>query len=138
MHRAYPREPINHLGNVLSTVSDRRLPQYANGAFTHYEAEVALAVDYYAFGMAMSGRSDNSGGYRRGFNGQEKENEIAGVGNHNTAQFWEYDTRLRRRWNVDPKPIPSISYYAIFANNPIWFSDPDGGTLRFAGNFFFN
>jgi hypothetical protein len=43
--------------------------------------------------------------YRFGFNGQEKVNEIAGVGNHNTAEFWEYDTRLGRRWNLDPKPF---------------------------------
>ena len=35
--------------------------------------------------------------YRFGFNGQEKVNEIAGVGNHNTALFWEYDTRTAQR-----------------------------------------
>jgi hypothetical protein len=32
--------------------------------------------------------------YEFGFNGQMKTNEIAGVGNHNAALFWEYDTRL--------------------------------------------
>ncbi|MCS6934795.1 MAG: hypothetical protein NZM35_06575 [Chitinophagales bacterium] len=66
MHRAHAHEPSNHLSNVLATVNDRRLPQYANGALTHYEAEAAHAVDYYAFGMPMPGRSDNSGGYRFG------------------------------------------------------------------------
>jgi hypothetical protein len=39
-----------------------------------------------------------------------------------------YDGRLGRRWNQDPKPNPSISNYACFANNPIFFSDPFGDT----------
>ena len=42
--------------------------------------------------------------YRYGFNGQEKDNEIYGTGNLNTAEYWEYDARIGRRWNVDPKP----------------------------------
>lgn len=70
--------------------------------------------------------------YRFGYNGQEMSNEISGIGNHNTALFWEYDTRLGRRWNLDPKPNVSISGYAAFANNPIWFSDPLGDTTQFA------
>jgi hypothetical protein len=67
--------------------------------------------------------------YRFGFNGQEKVDEIAGIGNHNTALFWEYDTRLGRRWNLDPRPNSSISNYATFANNPIRFSDINGDSI---------
>ncbi len=67
--------------------------------------------------------------YRFGFNGQEKVNEISGMGNHNTAEFWEYDTRLGRRWNVGPKSNRSISNYATFANNPNLFVDPLGDTV---------
>jgi hypothetical protein len=66
------------------------------------------------------------GGYRFGYNGQEKVDEIAGAGNHTTAEFWEYDTRLGRRWNRDPVVKPYESGYACFANNPIWFSDVNG------------
>jgi hypothetical protein len=66
------------------------------------------------------------GGYRFGFNGQEKVDEIAGAGNHTTAEFWEYDTRLGRRWNRDPVVKPWESSYACFANNPIWYSDVNG------------
>jgi hypothetical protein len=40
------------------------------------------------------------------------------------------DPRLARRWNQDPKPHPSISNYAIFANNPIFYSDVLGDTVR--------
>jgi hypothetical protein len=71
--------------------------------------------------------------YRYGFNGQEKVDEISGNGNHTTATFWEYDSRLVRRWNQDPKPNPSISNYAAFANNPIWFSDALGDTVKTEG-----
>lgn len=77
----------------------------------------------------MSERQLNSGeNYRYGFNGQEKVDEISGAGNHTTATFWEYDTRIGRRWNQDPKPNPSFSNYATFANNPIWNTDFAGDT----------
>jgi len=52
-----------------------------------------------------------------------KDNEIAGTGNHNTAEFWEYDTRLAARWNTDPVIDPSQSHYAVFDRNPIAKSD---------------
>src|SRR5690554_6258796 len=59
--------------------------------------------------------------YRFGFNGQEKVNEISGLGNHNTAEFWEYDTRTGRRWNLDPMAHLRewISPYSAFQNSPI-------------------
>lgn len=83
----------------------------------------------------MPGRTYSAGtGYRYGFNGQEKTDEIAGVGNHTTAEFWEYDPRTGRRWNVDPVPKPYFSGYSAFANNPINFIDPNGAdTLKIKG-----
>jgi RHS repeat-associated protein len=65
-------------------------------------------------------------GYRYGFQGQEKDDEVAGSGNSYTAQFWQYDSRLGRRWNTDPKIKFHESPYAAFGNNPIWFLDPNG------------
>lgn len=44
--------------------------------------------------------------------------------------FWEYDTRTGRRWNQDPKPNPSISNYATFANNPIVYRDILGDSIK--------
>ncbi len=67
--------------------------------------------------------------YRYGFNGQEKDDEISGEGNSYTATFWQYDSRLARRWNRDPKPNPAISEYACFAGNPIFYTDPFGDSL---------
>lgn len=67
-----------------------------------------------------------SEGYRYGFNGQEKDDEVAGKGNSYTAEFWQYDSRLGRRWNIDPVVKEFESPYATFANNPVSFRDPNG------------
>jgi len=82
----------------------------------------------------MPERSLSLSNYRFGFNAQEKTDEISGLGNHNTATFWEYDTRLGRRWNLDPKPNSSLSLYNCLGGNPIWFSDLLGDTTK-AGNW---
>ena len=65
-------------------------------------------------------------GYRFAFNGQVKDNEVAGIGNIMTAEFWEYDSRLGRRWNLDPIVKDWESGYATFSNNPVYFMDPLG------------
>jgi hypothetical protein len=64
--------------------------------------------------------------YPYGFNGQMKVNEWAGVGNHTTALWWEYDTRTARRYNVDPKLDYSLSPYSTFRSSPLMYSDPNG------------
>jgi len=81
-------------------------------------------ADYYPFGMITRNFSANK--YRYGFQGQESDDEIYGSKNSYTAEFWQYDSRLGRRWNVDPVVKPYESSYATFANNPIWFTDPNG------------
>ncbi len=76
--------------------------------------------------MLMPGRSFSSEDYRFGFNGMEKDDEITGSGNSYTAEFWQYDSRLGRRLNLDPVDQISISNYATFVNNPIFYTDPNG------------
>jgi hypothetical protein len=71
--------------------------------------------------------------YRFGFNGQEKTDEVYGKGNLNTALFWEYDTRIARRWNVDPKSSPTSSSYSTFSGNPNLFTDRLGDTTKIYG-----
>jgi hypothetical protein len=56
----------------------------------------------------------------------EKDDELAGEGNSYTAQFWQYDSRIARRWNIDPVVKHHESPYAAFANNPIIYIDPLG------------
>jgi hypothetical protein len=67
-----------------------------------YPQRVTATNSQHPFGMLMDGRSLSSAAYRYGFGGQEKDDEINSIGNIYTAQFWEYDCRLGRRWNIDP------------------------------------
>lgn len=81
---------------------------------------------YYPGGMPLPGRQYSSDKFRYGFNGQEKDDEVYGNGNLNTAQFCEYDTRLIRRWNVDPVVKHSWNSYNCFSSNPIFRMDSNG------------
>ncbi len=81
--------------------------------------------------MLMPGRGYSAtGAYRYGFNGQEKSTEIDPNGNSMTAEFWQYDARLGRRWETDPKPSSAISPYNTFSGNPINYTDVLGDTIR--------
>jgi RHS repeat-associated protein len=123
-------ELTNHLGNVLTTVTDKKIAVVSgsnSSLIDHFTADIATAQDYYPFGMLMPGRTTTST-YRYGFNGQERSDEVAGAGNHTTAEFWEYDPRVGRRWNLDPRPSAGLSEYAAFNNNPLFFSDLLGDT----------
>ncbi|MDB5144431.1 MAG: hypothetical protein JWQ66_3144, partial [Mucilaginibacter sp.] len=121
-------EASNHLGNVLVVFTDKKYPRDddADGIIDYFQPEVIASNDYYAFGAPMDGRTFSSNKYRFGFNGQEKDDEINGDGNVTTAEFWEYDARLGRRWNIDPIIKPSESPYCTFSDNPIYYSDPNG------------
>jgi RHS repeat-associated protein len=119
----------NHLGNVLVTVSDRKLAEGTEGSTaTGYRAEVLFASDYYQFGMQMPGRQFSQDEYRYGFNGMEKDDELAGEGNSYTTEWRQLDTRIGRWLSTDPA---SNNYHHLspyhFANcNPIWFYEIDG------------
>lgn len=80
--------------------------------------------------MPQPGRDANPATYRYGMNGHEKETEINGMaGTLLSAEYWMYDSRLARRWNVDPVEIVGFTPYHAFANNPIYFADPSGAVL---------
>ena len=113
-HKQY--ELSNHLGNVLVTIQDRKWGRQ-NAPQTncdYYLSYVVTITDYHAFGSTITERSATfGGGYRFGFNKQEKEVELGdGV---TTAEFWMYYGKLGRRWNVDPKPIHvhEVLHFAI-------------------------
>jgi len=73
--------------------------------------------------MVMPGRKYQSGtaSYRYSINGQEKDKELNE--NITTALYWEYDSRIGKRWNLDPKQNVWESPYLTFGGNPILFSD---------------
>ncbi|MDP1803208.1 MAG: AHH domain-containing protein [Bacteroidota bacterium] len=79
---------------------------------------------YYAFGMDMPGRDWHISNYRYSMNGQEKDDEI--FSGAMSAENWEYDSRIGRRWNTDPIVYEWQSPYSTFNDNPIYFADPDG------------
>lgn len=116
----------NHL--FTSTATYRKTDYFFGEALRKRTSRPKKCSNLNAFGATLPGRNFNSNSYRYGgAGGQEKDDEITGVtGSHYTAEFWEYDSRLIRRWNMDPKPTGWESPYAAFRNNPIYFIDPDG------------
>ena len=86
--------------------------------------------------MYLPGRkyqATTSSQYRYTINGQEKENELNE--NITTAEYWMYDSRVGRRWNLDPVIKANESPYAVFGNNPVWNVDPNGAdTLKYLSN----
>jgi RHS repeat-associated protein len=123
-------ELANHLGNVLVAITDKPIYKVSSGV-VYFNPEITSSSDYYPFGAPINGRSFSSTEYRFGFNGQEGDNEIYSEGRTYTAECWEVDLALGRRWNRDPVLIASNSLYAIFKNNPIVFIDPDGRYSKF-------
>lgn len=120
-------ELTNHLSSVSTVISDRRIPYSLNGITTIYsQPDIISTSDFSAFGNNLHSRNSNDSKYNFGFGGQMKDDEVSGDGNSYTAEFWQYDPRLGRRWNMDPKPQINISDYACFGNNPILYTDIDG------------
>ena len=74
--------------------------------------------------MEMPGRKWQASNYRYSHNGHEKEEEI--FSGANSAEFWMYDSRIGRRWEIDPITYAWQSPYACFNNNSIYFDDPKG------------
>jgi RHS repeat-associated protein len=138
-HKQY--ELTNHLGNVLATVSDLRIPHSTDGLTTdYYLPDITTAQDYYAFGGLMPGRTytENSV-YRYGFNSKENDNEVKGIGNQQDYGMRIYDPRVGRFLSVDPiaAKYPELTPYQFASNDPISNIDIDGleGQNSNHGNF---
>lgn len=77
----------------------------------------------------MPGRSFvGANGYRYGFNGKEKTDEVSGNGNDYDYGFRIYNPRLGRFLSVDPlfKGYPWLTPYQFAGNSPILNIDLDG------------
>jgi RHS repeat-associated protein len=123
----------NHLGNVLVTISDRKVPNNTTlgQTITYFKPVVITANDYYPFGMIMPGRNynaPNAKDYKYGFNGKENDNEVKGEGNQQDYGMRIYDPRLGRFLSVDPLTgdYPWNSPYAFAENDVINNIDLDG------------
>ncbi|MFZ1634304.1 MAG: RHS repeat-associated core domain-containing protein [Chitinophagales bacterium] len=124
-------ELTNHLGNVLSVISDRRLPYQdgTSGIVLYYEPDVIAAQDYDPFGMITVGRNwDVGSGYRYGFNGKEQDDEVSGNGNQYDYGFRIYNPSIGRFLSVDPltNRYSYLTPYQFASNTPIIAIDLDG------------
>jgi RHS repeat-associated protein len=125
----------NHLGNVVTTISDKRL-QPATNITPLLLPDVITAQDYYPFGMLQPGRQYTAGvNYRYGFNGKENDNEVKGTGNEQDYGMRIYDPRGGRFLSVDPitSSYPMLTPYQFASNRPIDGTDIDGkeyGTIH--------
>jgi len=124
-------ELTNHLGNVLTTISDNKIQTDANIDYTtdYYTADITSASDYYPFGSHLDGRSFEGEGYRFGFNGKEMDNEVDLVsGSKLDFGARIYDSRLGRWLSVDPllSSYPQYSQYNFVLNDPINSIDING------------
>jgi hypothetical protein len=130
-------ELSNHLGNVLVTISDKKLGVDTNsdGTVDYYTADVVSANDYYPGGMDMPGRSYSiaNTNYRYGYGDHEKLDEIYGSGNTIDLGGRLLDTRLGRTPSPDPEKqlYPGTSPYVYAIDNPINVIDPDGKLVIF-------
>jgi RHS repeat-associated protein len=123
-------ELSNHLGNVLTTVTDRKrarigfvaVPVIGFGiAVTHYQPEVTSISGYYPFGMITPDSLNRVSEYRYGFQGQEMDNEVKGEGNSVNYKYRMHDPRIGRFFAVDPlaAKYPHNSTYAFSENRVI-------------------
>lgn len=134
-------ELSNHLGNVLATISDKKIPVSGNGTWVDwYMADVVTANDYYPGGMVMPGRKYSAANakYRYGFNGKENDNEVKGDGKHVDYGWRVYDPRLVRFLSVDPlqADYPELTTYQFAGNTPIQAVDLDGREIYHFTLFF--
>jgi len=121
-------ELSNHLGNVLSVISDRKKPICDQGSFSYFEADIITATDYSPFGAPLAGRTFSSNSYRYGMNGMEKDDEVKGAGNQLDFGARIYDPRLGRWLSIDPLQAKYAGYspYNFALNSPVFFYDKDG------------
>jgi len=134
-------ELSNHLGNVMVTVSDKKLQHTSdNNTVDYYTADVASASDYYPGGMPMPRRQYSvATGYRYGFNGKEKDCDMDG--NNYDYGFRIYNPQIGKFLSTDPlqKKYPELTPYQFASNTPIQAIDLDGkeALIRNTGPIFY-
>jgi RHS repeat-associated protein len=118
-------ELSNHLGNVLSVISDKPIPHPSGSTVAYYKADILQSQDYSPFGVKLKGRNLNKDlnveFYRSGFQGQEEDDELKGDGNSLNYEFRMHDPRLGRFFAGDPleSKYPFYSPYAFSGNEVI-------------------
>lgn len=128
----------NHLGNVLSVISDKVIPHPSGGSVAYYKADILQAMDYSPFGVTLKGRNLKKTGladeFRFGYQGSEADDEMKDEGNSYTTYFRQLDPRLGRWFSTDPVVQPWQSSYCSMDNNAILHNDPKGDRVIIDGS----
>lgn len=90
-------------------------------------------IDYIPQNITVQTCSKQDDKYEFGFNGQMKDNEVAGVGNSLDYGARIYNPRIARWSGRDPlaNKYPFVSPYNFALNTPIQAKDPDGRIVVF-------
>ena len=125
-------ELSNHLGNVLSVISDNKIgiDNLNNDLIAdYYEPYIVSESDYYPFGMQMGSRSFQNQDYLFAFQGQETNEQLGTV----HYKYREADIITGRFWSVDPlaPEYPHNSPFAFSENRVIDGVELEG--LEYAG-----
>ncbi len=126
-------ELTNHLGDVLATITDKKLIR-TEGSST-YSSDLLTAQEYLPFGMHMPNRTytppvrgaisaSSNATYPFAYNGMERDRKDSADGY--TTEFRQYDSRIGRWKSMDPKTEKTYSCYDGFGNNPIVSIDIKG------------
>jgi RHS repeat-associated protein len=125
-------EISNHLGNVVTVLSDKKMGILDSAAslsqYAYYTPLVVKALDYYSFGMIRRNYDAGVYAYRYQFNGKENDYDIKGDGDQLDYGNRIYDPRVGRFLSVDPitKDYPELTPYQFASNRPIEGIDLDG------------
>ncbi|MCZ2129249.1 MAG: hypothetical protein LC109_03180 [Bacteroidia bacterium] len=122
-------EMVNHLGNVLATVLDRKTGVFdpVEDTLMYYTADVVNATLYYPFGLEMTNYSNPDFSYEFDFNGKATDKE---------SGWQDYGERMYHKGIIrftSPDPLivrgrqyPWYSPYQFAGNTPILATDLDG------------
>jgi len=137
-------ELINHLSSVLTLVSDDRKLNSDEGSSM---VNIKSASDYYPGGMLQNGRhyyENHKSIFKH--QGQESDDEIAGVGTNYLYKYRMSDSRLNRFWSLDPasSSIFDKSAYSFGGNRLIdrieyaGLSEDEANTKHFSNRLYDN
>ncbi|MCI5054513.1 MAG: hypothetical protein MRY83_00245, partial [Flavobacteriales bacterium] len=123
-------ELCNHLNNVISVVSDKKIAidDTQDGNIDFYMPDILIARDYSPFGAVLDERNFVKGPHRFSFQAQEKDDEIYGADNAINYKYRIHDPRLGRFQSIDPlhNKYPALSPYAFSGNNVVGSIELEG------------
>jgi hypothetical protein len=119
----------DYLGNVRLKFRDIRMNNASQ------KLDLTGVYNYYPYGSQISSLTWESDDARFGFQGQQRDDEIAGAGVANHTHHRENNT-LDLGWrSIDPEAalFPSMSPYNLYGCNPIMNVDPRGDETQANG-----